>query len=53
MAAEVTDWDNEQSIARFQRLLDTMGARVALREAGVVDGDIVAIGEVVELEWVE
>ena len=53
VAAEVTDWDNEQSIARFQRLLDTMGARVALREAGVVDGDIVAIGEVVELEWVE
>lgn len=53
VAAEITDWDNDHAIARFQRLLDTMGARAALREAGVHDGDTVAIGDIVELEWVE
>jgi GTP-binding protein len=49
-AAAMTYWDNDASIRRFQRILEAMGVDVALREAGVKEGDMVSIGEY-ELEW--
>ncbi|MCB0217899.1 MAG: GTPase ObgE [Caldilineae bacterium] len=51
-SAFITDWDNPHTVARFQRILDAMGIREALRQAGVVDGDTVCIGDF-ELEWVD
>ena len=51
-AAVITDWDNSYAIARFQRILDAMGVRDALRRAGIEHGDSVRIGEI-ELEWVD
>ncbi len=51
-AAVITDWDNDHAIARFQRILDDMGIREALREAGVEHGQPVRIGQI-ELEWVD
>ncbi len=53
VAVEITDWDSDQAIARFQRLLDAVGAREALRRAGVQGGDTVSIADLIELEWVE
>ncbi len=50
-AAEMTYWEFEESVRRFQRLMETMGVEKALREAGVQDGDTVTIGENYELEW--
>jgi GTP-binding protein len=50
--AMMTDWDSDHGIARFQRILDTMGVRAALREAGVQAGDPVRFAEI-ELEWVD
>ncbi|HID87666.1 MAG TPA: DUF1967 domain-containing protein, partial [Anaerolineae bacterium] len=49
-AAAMTDWDNEEAIARFQRVMAAMGVTAALEEAGVQEGDTVHIGQV-ELEW--
>jgi GTP-binding protein len=49
-AAAMTYWEFDQSIRRFQRILETLGLTVALREAGVRPGDTVFIGEY-ELEW--
>lgn len=49
-AAAMTDWDNEEAIARFQRVVAAMGVTAALEEAGVEEGDTVHIGQV-ELEW--
>lgn len=49
-AAAMTYWDNDASIRRFQRILETLGIDEALREAGVKEGDTVNIGEY-ELEW--
>ncbi|MBK8026315.1 MAG: GTPase ObgE [Chloroflexi bacterium] len=49
-AAEMTYWDYEEAIMRFQRMLDTLGVTDALRKAGVKEGDSVFIGEH-ELEW--
>lgn len=51
-AAEMTYWEYDEAVQRFQRVLDTLGLRQALREAGVRDGDTVYIGEY-ELEWRE
>ncbi len=51
-AAAMTYWDNDASIRRFQRILETLGIDEALREAGVKEGDTVNIGEY-ELEWTE
>ena len=45
-----TDFDNEESAARFQRELVKLGLVEKLRQAGVEPGDTVRIGEV-ELEW--
>ena len=49
-AAAMTDWDNDEAVARFQRIMKAMGVQEALRQAGVGPGDTVRIGEQ-ELEW--
>jgi GTP-binding protein len=49
-AADMTYWEYDGSVRRFQRLLETIGVDQALREAGVKEGDTVFIGEY-ELEW--
>ncbi len=49
-AASMTYWEYDQSVERFQRILQTIGVEDALRKAGVAPGDIVLIGEY-ELEW--
>ncbi|MBN1642470.1 MAG: GTPase ObgE [Anaerolineae bacterium] len=49
-AAKMTNWDQEESLARFQRILQAMGITMALREAGVAMGDTVYVGET-ELQW--
>ncbi len=45
-----TDFDVEESAARFQRDLSRMGIDAQLRREGIAPGDTVRIG-VVELEW--
>jgi GTP-binding protein len=45
-----TDFENEESAARFQRELARLGLVDELRRAGVEEGDIVRIGRT-ELEW--
>ena len=45
-----TDFENEESAARFQRELVKLGLVEKLREAGVEPGDTVRIGDT-ELEW--
>ena len=50
-AAEMTYWEYDEAVRRFQGLLDHLGVEQALREAGVESGDTVRIGEH-ELEWV-
>lgn len=49
-AAAMTNWDLDEAVLRFQRMLDGMGITDALREAGVGPGDTVLIGDAV-LEW--
>jgi GTP-binding protein len=49
-AAAMTDWGNSEAVARFQRILRSMGIFDALRDVGVDFGDTVVIGEH-ELEW--
>ena len=49
-AASMTYWENDDSIRRFQRILETLGVEEALRKAGIQNGDTVFIGEY-ELEW--
>lgn len=49
-AAAMTNWDLDEAVLRFQRMLDAMGITQALREAGVGPGDTVVIGDAV-LEW--
>jgi GTPase len=49
-AAAMTYWEYDQSIRRFQRILQTLGIEAALRKAGVQQGDMVLIGDY-ELEW--
>jgi GTP-binding protein len=48
--AAMTDWNNDEAIARFQRQLRALGVFEALEKAGVQDGDTVIIGDA-ELEW--
>jgi GTP-binding protein len=45
-----TDFENDESAARFQRELGRLGIVEALRRAGVARGDVVRIGDE-ELEW--
>lgn len=49
-AASMTYWEYEDSLRRFHRMLETLGIDKALREAGVMQGDTVWIGDH-ELEW--
>ena len=49
-AATMTYWEYDQSVRRFQKIMEVIGIDGALREAGVVAGDIVLIGDH-ELEW--
>lgn len=49
-AAAMTDWDNPDTVARYQRILKAMGVMDALEQAGIQSGDTVVI-ENYELEW--
>ncbi|MCU0480111.1 MAG: GTPase ObgE [Anaerolineae bacterium] len=49
-AAAMTQWDYEEAVMRFQRILETLGVSAALEKAGVQVGDTVFIGDF-ELEW--
>lgn len=51
-AAQMTYWEYEDSTRRFQNILDALGIRKALSQAGVKEGDMVLIGEA-ELEWTD
>lgn len=48
--AAMTDWNNDEAVARFQRQLRALGVLEALETAGIHEGDTVIIGDV-ELEW--
>lgn len=49
-AAQMTYWDYDEALMRFQKILEAMGVSEALEKAGVKAGDTVYIGEM-ELEW--
>ena len=49
-AAAMTYWEYDQSVRRFQKILQILGVDQALRQAGVSPGDTVLIGDY-ELEW--
>jgi len=49
-AAKMTYWEHRESVRRFQRLMEHIGLDESLRDAGIVEGDSVLIGEYV-LEW--
>jgi len=51
-AAAMTYWEYEQSVRRFQRIMETLGIDQALRDTGVQNGDTILIGDY-ELEWEE
>ena len=49
-AARMTYWEYDEAVQRFQQILEVLGVRQALAEAGAKTGDTVFIGEY-ELEW--
>ncbi|HRE30144.1 MAG TPA: Obg family GTPase CgtA, partial [Anaerolineales bacterium] len=49
-AARMTYWEFEEAVERFQKILEVLGVRNGLEEAGIKAGDTVRIGEY-ELEW--
>jgi GTP-binding protein len=49
-AAEMTYWEYDQSVRRFQRILQSLGIEDGLRAAGAKEGETVIIGTH-ELEW--
>ena len=49
-AAEMTYFEHQGSLRRFQKLMVTLGVEDELRKAGVKDGHTVHIGDF-ELEW--
>ncbi len=49
-AADMTYWEYDEAVRRFQRTLTKLGVESALKEAGAQTGDNVRIGEY-ELEW--
>lgn len=51
-AAAMTYWNNDASMRRFQRILETLGIEGTLRAEGIAEGEMVYIGEY-ELEWVD
>ena len=50
-AAAMTYWEYDQSVRRFQRILQSLGIEDELRSLGAEEGDTVFIGEH-ELEWI-
>jgi GTP-binding protein len=48
----MTMWNLDEAVRRFQRALERMGVVAALKDAGVLSGDTVRIGEK-ELVWEE
>ncbi len=50
-AAAMTYWEYDQSVRRFQRILQSLGIEDELRSLGVEEGDTVFIGQH-ELEWI-
>ncbi len=51
-AAAMTYWEMEESVRRFQRMMQHVGVDEALRKAGIEEGETVFVGEN-ELEWQE
>lgn len=51
-AAAMTYWEFDQSVRRFQRILQSLGVEDQLRTMGIREGDIVYIGDE-ELEWLD
>lgn len=51
-AAAMTYWEYDQSVRRFQRILQSLGIEDELRSLGAEEGDIVFIGDY-ELEWID
>lgn len=49
-AAEMTYWEHEGSVRRFQHLMEKIGLDKALREEGIQEGETVFIRDF-ELEW--
>jgi GTP-binding protein len=49
-AAQMTFWEYDEAVQRFQRIMEATGIYEALRNAGVRPGDTVRIGEQ-DLEW--
>lgn len=50
--AAMTNFNNEDSVRRFQRIIDRMGVEKKLRELGIREGNIVKIGNI-EFEYYE
>jgi GTP-binding protein len=46
----MTNWEYDEAVMRFQRILEAMGISAALEKAGIEIGDTVHIGDI-ELEW--
>lgn len=51
-AADMTYWEYDEAVQRFQRILEQLGVRRRLEDSGAKVGDTVHIGEH-ELEWSE
>ncbi|KAI8468676.1 MAG: GTP1/OBG-domain-containing protein [Monoraphidium minutum] len=51
--AQMTNWDYYEAVRRFQRILDVSGISQSLRDAGIKEGDSVALGDVGEFAWSE
>ena len=51
-AAKMTYWEFDEAVHRFQNILEALGIRQALTNAGIQEGDMVRIGEY-ELEWTD
>ena len=49
-AAEMTYWEMEEFVRRFQKLMERLGVDEALRKAGIKDGETVIILDY-EFEW--
>jgi GTP-binding protein len=49
-AAKMTYWEYDEAVQRFQKILEVLGVRQALADAGIQEGDTVYIGES-ELTW--
>jgi GTP-binding protein len=49
-AAEMTYWEYDDSVRRFQKLMERLGVDKALREAGIQEGQVVHIKDY-ELVW--